>query len=77
MNCFKKRVKLLVFFSVKALGPSTANRKRLGAGARFDYIAVERIPLTTNLAIDDGIGLAAESWGTKHVSAASQQNKNH
>ncbi|MFV5771867.1 hypothetical protein [Pediococcus acidilactici] len=54
-----------------------ANRKRLGAGARFDYIAVERIPLTTNLAIDDGIGLAAESWGTKHVSAASQQNKNH
>ncbi|MCH9266148.1 hypothetical protein [Pediococcus acidilactici] len=49
-----------------------ANRKRLGAGARFDYIAVERIPLITGLAIDDEIGLAAESWGAKHVSTTLQ-----
>ncbi|WP_426422817.1 hypothetical protein [Pediococcus acidilactici] len=49
-----------------------ANRKRLGVGARFDYIAVDRIPLIAGLAIDVGIGLAAESWGAKHVSATSQ-----
>ncbi|MBM6585869.1 hypothetical protein [Pediococcus acidilactici] len=49
-----------------------ANRKRLGAGARFDYIAVERIPLIAGLAIDVGIGLAAEGWGAKHVSTTSQ-----